>query len=76
MTITDPNETIEAPFEIRIGDGVLTQPTWTNRGLDFETAGATVSGDGFADIFQEKNFKCIWLDRSTRRRCQLRNCWR
>ena len=35
---------------------MLTQPTWTNRGIDFETAGATVSGDGYADIFQEKNF--------------------
>ena len=60
MTITDPNETIEAPFQIRIGDGVLAQPTWTNRGLDFETAGATVSGDGFADIFQEKNFLNVY----------------
>ena len=51
---------LKHPFEIRIGDGVLHKPTWTNRGLDFETAGATVSGDGFADIFQEKNFPNVY----------------
>jgi hypothetical protein len=56
MTIVDPNETIEAPFQIRIGDGVLKQPTWTNRGTDFETAGGTVSGNGYGDIFQSVNF--------------------
>ena len=60
MLIVDNNETIEAPFEIRIGNGVLAQPTWTSRGLDFETAGATLVGDGFADIFQDKNFLNVY----------------
>ena len=48
MTITDPNNTTEAPFQIRLGDGVLGQPTFagaTNagRGSGYETATATVS---------------------------------
>ena len=60
MTIVDPNETIEVPYQVRIGDGVLLQPTWTNRGIDFETAGGTVNGDGYADIFQEKNFLNVY----------------
>jgi hypothetical protein len=52
MTIVDPNNTIEAPFQVRIGDGVLTQPTWTNRGNEYRTAEAVVVGDGFADLYQ------------------------
>ena len=48
ITITDPNNTTEAPTGVRIGDGVLAQPTYagsTNagRGQAFETASATVT---------------------------------
>lgn len=56
LTITDPNNTSEAPTLVRIEDGVLGQPTWTNRGTGFVTASATVSGDGFADIYQPGSF--------------------
>jgi len=56
ITITDPSETLTCPIEVRVGDGVITQPTWTSRGTDFETASATISGDGYADIFQEAGF--------------------
>ena len=53
MTITDPSSTLDVPHTVRIGDGVLSQPTWSNRGVDFETAQAEVTtGDGFADIYQ------------------------
>ena len=52
MTITDPNNTVEVPHEVRLGDGVLTQPTWTDRGTNFTTAQAEVSGDGYADLYQ------------------------
>ncbi len=52
MTITDPNNTAEAPHLVRIGNGVLKQPTWSNRGTGFTTAQATVSGDGYADMYQ------------------------
>ena len=56
MTITDPNNTIEAPHIVRIADGVLTQPTWNNRGQAYTTASATVNGDGFADRYQPGEF--------------------
>ena len=52
MTVTDPNNTVEVPHEVRIGDGVLTQPTWTNRGNGMATAAAEIDGDGYADRFQ------------------------
>ena len=52
MTITDPSNTVEAPHLVRIGDGVLTQPTWTDRGTGMATATASVNGDGYADLFQ------------------------
>jgi hypothetical protein len=56
VAIEDPNNTIDAPTQARIGDGVLTQPTWINRGQAFETAQADVAGDGFADQFQPGEF--------------------
>ena len=56
MTVTDPNNTIEVPHEVRIGNGVLAQPTWTNRGTSYTTAEATVSGDGYADLYQSGKF--------------------
>ena len=52
MTVTDPNNTVEVPHLVRIGDGVLGQPTWTNRGTGFTTAQAEVAGDGYADLYQ------------------------
>ena len=55
MTVTDPNNTVELPHVVRIGDGVLTQPTWSNRGTNFTTAQAEVTGDGYADLFQPGN---------------------
>ena len=52
FTLTDPNNTDDAPHVVRTGDGVLRQPTWTNRGTAFTTAQATVAGDGHADRYQ------------------------
>ena len=52
FALTDPNNTDDAPHTVRIGDGVLRQPTWTNRGTAFTTAQATVAGDGHADRYQ------------------------
>jgi hypothetical protein len=60
LTITDPSETTEVPWEVRVGNGVLTQPTWTARGTDFETASATVTGDGYADIYQSAQFMNVY----------------
>ena len=55
MTVTDPNNTVEVPHLVRIGDGVLGQPTWTNRGTNFTTAQSEVTGDGYADLYQPGN---------------------
>ena len=57
MTITDPSATLDVPHTVRFGDGVLTQPTFSNRGVDYETASSEITtGDGFADIFQTGQF--------------------
>jgi hypothetical protein len=57
MTITDPNNTFEAPFTVRIGDGTLANPSFINRGTQYETASAEIlRGDGFADNFQPGSF--------------------
>jgi hypothetical protein len=55
MTVTDPNNTVEVPHLVRIGNGVLAQPTWSNRGTNFTTATAEVVGDGFANLYQPGN---------------------
>ena len=60
LIITDPSETQEVPYEIRVADGVLTQPTWNTRGVDFETASGSVDGDGYADIYQAENFLNVY----------------
>ena len=52
ITITDPGNTQEATFRLRRANGVLGQPTWTNRGSQYKTSTTTVTitGDGFADV--------------------------
>jgi len=63
MTITDPNNTIEATFAVRIGNGALGQPTFTNRGTSYSASSATVSGDGYRDSYQTGSFiACYDLD--------------
>jgi hypothetical protein len=51
VTITDPNPTFDAAFETRIGNGVLAQPDFINRGAGYRntTSTITITGDGFAD---------------------------
>tara|TARA_B110000902_G_scaffold63943_1_gene75749 strand:+ start:4925 stop:10420 length:5496 start_codon:yes stop_codon:yes gene_type:complete len=53
ITITDPNNTgDEATFTVRLGDGALAQPSFVNRGVDWESADGFVTGDGYGDIYQ------------------------
>ena len=52
VTLVDPNNTLEATLQARVADGVLDQPTFATRGTGFVTAAATVTGDGYADIYQ------------------------
>jgi hypothetical protein len=57
MTITDPNNTgSDASHQVRIGNGVLAQPSFTNRGSGYTSADATVNGDGYADNYQTGAF--------------------
>jgi hypothetical protein len=62
LTIVDPNATTAASFRPRTADGVLAQPTFTNRGAAYKTSttSITVSGNGFADV--TPNGKFITVD--------------
>ena len=46
MTIVDPSNSVDAPYETFIGNGVLGQPTWTNRGSSYVTASCLITEDG------------------------------
>ena len=59
ITITDPNNTFELPFSVRTANGVLGQPNYTNRGSQFTSGSATVTGDGVADFFQPGGFVAV-----------------
>lgn len=52
VELIDPNFSTAALFDIRVGDGVLAEPSWVNRGVGFRTATTrvTITGDGFADV--------------------------
>lgn len=57
MTIVDPNNTgADATHEVRVGNGVLGQPMFTNRGTAYSSAAATIVGDGVADNYQTGGF--------------------
>ena len=60
ITITDPNNTFEAPTSVRLGSGVLANPTYINRGTGFINADASVdTGDGFADFYQSGQYVAV-----------------
>ena len=60
MTIVDPNNLFEAPVDIRTASGVLSTPSFINRGSSFNSGGAEVfSGDGFADFYQPGAFVAV-----------------
>lgn len=59
VTITDPNSTIDAPVDARQGNGVLAQPTFTNRGTGYQTATTELGGDGYSDLFQASTFVAV-----------------
>ena len=61
VTIVDPNNTTEATVERRMGDAVLAQPSWINRGTGYRTSSTTVTllGDGFADVIPVGQFVTV-----------------
>jgi hypothetical protein len=53
MTVTDPGVIYDVVHQVRIGKGVLANPTFVSRGSSFITGSANLSdGDGFADNYQ------------------------
>jgi hypothetical protein len=60
ITITDPNNTFEAPTLVRTGKGALATPSFVNRGTGFATAAADVfTGNGVADFLQSGQFIAV-----------------
>jgi hypothetical protein len=61
VTLVDPNNTSDVLVESRTGDGVLTNPTWINRGLGYRTLSTriTVTGNGYADVTPAGKFIVI-----------------
>jgi hypothetical protein len=60
MIISDPNRLFEAPNVARIGNGVLANPSFVNRGSQYVTGNAEIrSGNGFADNFQPGGFVAV-----------------
>jgi hypothetical protein len=58
LTLISPTATSQATFQCRTADGVLTNPTWLNRGLGYRTATTrtTITGNGFADVLAVGRF--------------------
>jgi hypothetical protein len=54
FTFVDPAATSQPNYEFRIGNGVLGNPTFLNRGVGYKTSTTrvTVTGDGYADIYE------------------------
>jgi hypothetical protein len=62
MTITDPNEVFALPHTVRIGKGVLANPTFVNRGTQYTTGNAEIRdifSDGVADFLQSGIFVAV-----------------
>ena len=56
VTIVDPNQTTTASWSVRTGTGATANPTFTNRGLAYATASASVVTNGIADIYQPGSY--------------------
>jgi hypothetical protein len=55
-TQTDPNKVITAAINPRTNDGVLANPSFSNRGTLYTTATTAIAGDGYADLYQPSTF--------------------
>jgi hypothetical protein len=59
ITQFDPNKVRTASLNPRTNDGVLGNPSFSNRGSTYTTATADVNGDGFADLYQPSTFIAV-----------------
>ena len=52
LTLVSPTATSTVRFRCQTADGVLTNPTWLNRGVGYRSATTrtTITGNGFADV--------------------------
>jgi hypothetical protein len=56
VTITDPNDVTPVATRVRLGDGALGNPSFSDRGADNTTATAETVGDGYSDLYQASTF--------------------
>lgn len=59
---TDPNPTSFVTTLARVGNGVLSNPTFVNRGVGYRTSTTSITvqvGDGYADIYQPSKFLTV-----------------
>ena len=62
ITITDPNNTEDVNIQVRVGTGLLANPSFANRGSGFITATADLNeleSNGSADFFQSGAFVAV-----------------
>ena len=61
LTVTDPNNNSEVIVRCRMANGVLKQPIFNDRGIGYQTSTTvcTITGDGFADIYQDGKFLVV-----------------
>ena len=60
ITITDPNNTYEAPTQVRIGNGALANPSFINRGTGYIAASIDLdTGDGYGDYYQSGQYIAV-----------------
>jgi hypothetical protein len=60
-TLIDPNNAVDVGVDCRKGDGVLTNPSWINRGLGYRSTSTrtTITGNGYADVTPNGKFIVI-----------------
>lgn len=58
LSITDPNNSSEVTTQIRIGNGVIANPTILDAGIGYETTSTnlTITGNGYKDAYQIGSF--------------------
>jgi hypothetical protein len=56
VTLGDPNATVAATYTVRTGIGALANPTFTSRGTGYSSSTTTISGTGYADIYQNSQY--------------------
>jgi hypothetical protein len=60
LTVTDPSVIFTAPTLVRLGNGVLANPTFGSRGTGYVTGSADLdTGNGFGDFLQSGSFIAV-----------------